>query len=447
MADTRLIVFETLLAIEKDSAAGKHLVKYVLDKYAYLTKTERAFIKCLCEGVIERKITIDYILAEFSSIPPKKMKPPIRTLCRMGVYQIMYMDSVPDHAACGECVKIAKKKGLSGLSGFVNGVLRKVAINRDDIKYPDAKTEPIRYLSVKYSCPDNIVKLFLEENGYEICEHILTKSLQPRSLYIRVNTHLISTDELAEHLRADNVTVSRFEGIDCAIKVDGVDSVANLWGYEQGYFTVQDPASMLVCLIAGIKPGDRVLDICAAPGGKSTHAADMAYPDVTVTACDLSERKVSLIKDNAGRLRLDNIETCVCDATIMNERFVNSADVVLADVPCSGLGVIGRKNDIKYNVSDQILNELPDVQKRILDNAAKYVKIGGTLVFSTCTIHKAENEDNCRYIREVLGLTPVPFDDMLPEHMRTDSARDGYLTLFNGEYDTDGFFIAKFTRR
>lgn len=442
MTNVREIAYDTLLIYDKGEQIND-LISKVLEKYSYLDKQDRSFLTRLTEGTIERCITIDYVLNLFSKVPDNKMKPPVRTILRMSVYQIMYMNSVPDSAACNEAVKLAKKRKLSNLSGYINGVLRNIARNKEQIRYPDEKTDRVRYMSVWYSCPEWIVRLLCEEYGDDCAKTVLENSVRVRPIIGRVNISRIGVDDLVnespENIKADQI-------IPYAISLHNIDKVADIDSFARGEFVIQDIASMLVGHISGIKKTDTVIDVCAAPGGKSMHAADLAS-DGQVISCDVTEEKVMKINDNLTRCGFDNVIAKCMDALECHEELIEKGDVVIADVPCSGLGVMGRKNDIKYRLKPEQMEELPRLQRRIIDNVVSYVKPGGTFIYSTCTVHKAENIDNYMYIINEKGLEPVDFYSDLPDAVTDETAKNGYIQLFGKDGVSDGFFIAKFVKK
>ena len=377
--NTRMIAFETLLEILEHGQFSHIYLKAVLDKYAYLDKNERAFITRLVNGTVERKLQLDYIIDSFSKTKAKKMKPVIRTIMRMGAYEIFYMDSVPDSATCNEYVKIAKKKGFTGLSGFVNGVLRNISRQKAEVKFTD--------LCTKYSMPQWIVDKWTAEYGKERTEKILGGFYEPQDLCIRVNLSKTTRDELKAKLEKQGISVRICDTIDSACYINGYDSLASIPEFNQGLFYIQDYSSQLVPYRAGIKDTDKVIDVCAAPGGKALHAAQIAFKG-SVEARDLTEAKVSIINENIQRTGATNIIAKQWDATEFDQEAENQYDVVIADLPCSGLGIIRKKPDIKYNQTAESLNELVQLQANILDTVCKYVKAGGTLCYSTCTINK-----------------------------------------------------------
>lgn len=426
----REIVLDTLLEIEKATVYSNQVIKAVLDKFDYLKEQEKRFIKRLAEGCVERRIELDYILDEYSTVPVKKMKPAIRCLMRMGVYQILYMDSVPDSAACNEAVKLAGKRKFVNLKGFVNGVLRKIAARKDNISLPDEDAEPVRALSVQYSMPEWIVELWLEEHGREQTRRLLEQLLAVHPVTIRF-ARQVTPQQRQDYIRswqADGIKVTQSEYLEYAYYLEGVGGVAALEGYTEGAFMVQDVSSMLCVEAAGLKEGDMVMDVCAAPGGKALLAAQTA---AHVLARDVSEAKLWRIRENVRRMGLENKVTVqLWDAVSTDTDKIESADVVFMDVPCSGLGVMGKKRDIKYNVTPESLESLVALQRRIIQGSWQYVKPGGVLMYSTCTINKRENEEACSYICENFPFTLEESRQLLPQ-----------------EAHMDGFFYARLRRK
>ena len=379
----REIALDTLMEILEHGQFSHIILKQVLDKYAYLSKQERAFINRLVSGVVERTIELDYVINDQSKTKVKKMKPLIRTALRMGAFEIYYMDAVPDSATCNEYVKLSKKRGFSGLSGFVNGVLRSVARQKGQLIYPDEST--------RYSIPQWIIDRWTEDYGANSAAEICQGLAEPDAgLCIRVNLNRISRQELADRLTNQGFIVELPEELPTAIFISNVDTIATIPEFTQGLFYIQDYSSQLVAQLAGIEDGDRVLDVCAAPGGKALHAAELAGSG-SVLARDLTEGKIALINENIKRAGATNIRAQQWDATVLDAASVEQYDVVLADLPCSGLGIIRKKPDIKYNQTPESLVELAQLQAKMLDIVCQYVKPGGRLVYSTCTVNRAEN--------------------------------------------------------
>lgn len=428
----REIVLDLLMEWEKEKAFSHKLIRDVLDKYDYLSGQEKAFIKRLAEGTIERQIELDYIIDKVSSVPVKKMKPFIRMLMRMSVYQIFYMDSVPDAAVVSEAVKLAGKRKFQNLKGFVNGVLRNIIKQRESIAYPDPNREWAKALSVKYSMPVWLVEYWKDSYGEKQTEKMLQGLIEVRPVTIRFAAHVPEKkreDWIAE-VQKSGVKVEKHPKLSYAIDLYGVEGVAALPGYDEGLFAVQDASSMMAVENAGIEPGDFVLDICAAPGGKTMLAAEKVMPQGKVQARDVSGQKVCQIEENIGRMGLANVETMVYDATVRDENMAGKADVVIADVPCSGLGVMGKKRDIKYHVTPEGLESLLKLQKDIVKNAVTYVKDGGILLYSTCTINKKENDEMVQWI-----CREYPFE------------KETMTQLFPGEDCCDGFFFARLRKK
>ncbi len=428
--NTRNLVVDILLAVTRDGEFSHIAIRDVLDKYRYLPKQDRAFITRLSQGTLERMIELDAIINQFSKTKVKKMKPVIAVILRSGVYQLKYMDSVPDSAACNEAVKLTVKRGFSGLKGFVNGVMRNIARNLDQIKLPDADKEPEKYLSVRYSVPEWIVARFIRQYGKEACEKSLEAFLQPHPTSVQVDTDRISMEEITASLQAQGITVTQNPEIKRALFLSGYEALDEIEEFENGLLYVQDTASMLAVELAAPKTGDTVIDVCAAPGGKSVYAARMIDETGHVESRDLTEYKVEMIEDNIERCQLSNMTAKVWDATEFDASAEEKADVVIADLPCSGLGVIGTKTDIKYNASEEKIQELAALQQEILQVVCRYVKPDGTLLYSTCTMTKEENEENVHKFLE----THTEFE---LEQMRQCFPYEG----------CDGFFMAKMHRK
>lgn len=456
--DIRELALGVLLEIEAGDEYSHIALRNVLEKYQYLEKQERSFLTRLVEGTLERKIWIDYVIDQFSSVKVKKQKPVIREILRMSVYQLQFMDSVPDSAVCNEAVKLAQKKGFRQLKGFVNGVLRNIARKLPEMTFPSEK-EPLRYLSVRYSMPEWIVEDWMKAYGQETAEKMLASCYEERSTVIRVNQNRIAPEELKEQLEKRGVSVKRAPYLDCALAIENYDYLGGLPEFREGLFQVQDVSSMLAVEAAGVRPGDYCMDICAAPGGKSLFLAEKTGAEGIVDARDLTEYKAAMIRENAERLGMENIRISVRDASVPDPDSEGKADVLIADLPCSGLGVMGKKTDLKYRMSREQQNELAALQKKILSVAQACVKPGGILVYSTCTVSRAENEENVFWFLENFPYEPVSLQGCLPRELEEhfpesfagerpeDTMKQGFLQLLPGIHACDGFFIAKFRRK
>lgn len=443
----REIVLDILLELNRQSEYANILISAVLEKYDYLDGREKAFIKRVSEGTVERRIQIDYVLDRFSRVPAVKMKPLIRELLRMSVYQILFMEHVPDSAVCNEAVKLAKKRKFQSLQGYVNGVLRAVVRGKEDIVYPDREQDIFTYLSVRYSVPIWLAEHLYTAYGEERCEMILQSFLYRKPVSIRMQETL-SKEERARILAAWQRAGTRVQAhpwLSYAVEVEKADGIRSLEGYETGAFAVQDVSSMLVVEAAGIRPGATVIDVCAAPGGKALHAAAKLNGTGQVIACDVTEYKTNKIEENRDRMQAGNLSARIQDARIRDEALVGLADVLIADVPCSGLGVIGRKPDIKYRVTRQSLQQIVALQKEIVGNVVQYLKPDGVMMYSTCTMNPEENERMVDWICREFGMETVSMAPELPEELKADGEK-GYLQLLPGVHRADGFFIAKLRR-
>lgn len=425
----RELSLEMLIEINEKGKYSHLVLRDVLDKYQYISKQERAFLTRLTEGTIEHQIELDYIIDSFSKTKVKKMKPLIRNLIRMSVYQIKYMDSVPDSAVCNEAVKLSRKRGFGQLSGFVNGVLRNIARNISKVKYPN-ETDINKYLSVKYSMPEWIVEQWIADYGKEKAIQILEGFYSEKPISIRTNLTKCTPVQLKERLESEGVRVEQVADLDYAFTISDFDYLMGLDSFNEGWFYVQDISSMMVAESCEVNAGDYVIDVCAAPGGKSTHIAELLGGTGMVEARDLTEYKVSLIEDNINRHELSNMKAVVWDATVHDDAADNKADVLICDLPCSGLGVLGKKTDIRYKMSKEQEAELAGLQLKILDTVHRYVKTGGTLIYSTCTIDTLENEKNVEL-----------FVERHPE-FKLVSMRQ----MYPGQTGADGFFIARLKR-
>ena len=434
--NTRELVLETLLSVEKGESYSHRALSALLDKYQYLSKQERSFITRVTLGTLERRIELDYIIDWFSKVKVKKMKPVIRCILRMGVYQLKYMDSVPDSAVCNEAVKLAGKKGFGSLKGFVNGVLRSISRNLPEVSYPSEEEKPIEAVSIRCSIPQWILRQWREDYGCEKTKSMAESFLNQERTTIRVNTMMTDREKLIDDLKKQGIQAEKLVFRDYPDFKQGLyiweyDYLLKIKEFAQGQFYVQDVSSMLPVWFLNPKEGDFVVDVCAAPGGKSIHAAQLMQGLGVVEARDLTDYKVGLIEENIARARLKNVKAVKWDALILDESLVGKADGVIADLPCSGLGVLKKKPDIRYRMTREQQEELSRLQRQILSNACQYVKPGGTLLYSTCTVNKIENEDNTAWF--------------LQNHREFSLAKE--RQIFPGESCGDGFYLAKMIRR
>ena len=444
VSDTRSIALSMLIRINEEGIFSHLVIRETFNKLAHYEKRDKALIKRLTEGTLEQQIKIDYIINQFSKKPVVEMKPLIRNLLRLSVYQIIFMSNIPDRAACDEAVKLVAKRGFSSLKGFINAILRNIIRNKDNLNLPDEAGDKLLYLSIAYSMPQWIVEKWLKEYDYEKVKIICQNLLETRPMTVRLhgNPSVEDIKMWQDNLNSIGAEAKQHPYLGYAYELHNVENIAELPCFKMGFFIVQDVSSMLVVEAAGIKADDIVVDVCAAPGGKSLHAAEKAKK---VIARDLSESKCEYIRENAARLNQTNIEISVYDATVLDETLLGKADFFLADVPCSGFGIIGKKPDIKYKNTPVSIDELVKLQRRILATVWQYVKPGGILVYSTCTINHDENEAMMEWFTE-----NYPFAyDLLPDNLSSlniEQRKSAQLKLLPGFHQTDGFFICRLRR-
>jgi len=446
MTNIRDIILDVLLEITRDGAMSHKALNSALEKNQYLSRRDRAFITRVCEGVIERMIEIDYIIDKFAQVPVARMKSVIQDILRSAVYQICFMGGVPNSAAVNEAVKLTQNRGFYNLKGFVNGVLRSVADGYEDIDYPDREEDPVKYMSVTYSTPTWLIEEWIGDYGEYATERMLKSFLTERPTTVRFKTHLTDKAAILESLREQGVTVRQASYLPYAYNISNYNFIKALKAFQKGWIYPQDVSSMLVAEVADPPKDGFVVDVCASPGGKTLHIADKMQGQGAVEARDLSADKVALIEENVTRARLLNVKCRVRDALVLDPSVSSRADVVICDLPCSGLGVIGRKPDIKYRVSQDRIRELVELQRRILTNAAAYAKPGGVLIYSTCTVSMAENQENAAWFAQNFPYKPESLDPYLPAELRQLTTSEGYLQMLPGIHDSDGFFIARFRR-
>lgn len=438
--NAREIAYKVLLDIEKNKnysnmAINKHF------KDVKLSNQDRGLATEIIYGVIENKYYIDYMIDKLSKVKTNKMEIYVKTLLRMGIYQIMFLNSISDYAAVNETVNLAKKKN-SKVSGFINGILRNVIRQKETIGEIKIKDD-IDYLAVKYSYDKWMIRNWMIHFGKDFTKELLEANGQRPSIYLRTNTLKITRDELIEKLEQQNVKAFKVHVVDEAIKVENLKDIENNVLYKEGLFTIQDISSMLVGKVMNPKEKSLVLDVCSAPGGKTTHIATLMKNTGQVVSRDIYEHKLKLIKASSKRLNLTNVDVQEFDGLSLDKDSVGKFDYVLADVPCSGLGIIRRKPEIKYKEKEEF-RDLPPIQKKILENASKYVKKGGTLIYSTCTIQDNENIDVINeFLQKNKNFELAPIDEVKVD---LDNQEKGYMKIYPNVHEMDGFFISKLIR-
>ena len=441
---TRDIVLDILLDIEQNKTFLSDALDKALRKIQFTDKKDRSFITREAEGVCEYMLSLDEIIGAFSKTPVKKLRPVIRNILRLGIYEMLFMDSVPARATISECVNMTKAHNMMKLSGFVNAILRNVDRKLAENGYHDsvsdidseakARLERIAVIfeldtiAKKYSAPEWLAEFLIKTYGEEKAEKILLASFTKKKLTIRYNRTLVTKGDLVEKLTEKGISVTEGKYSDSALLIDNIDFVRRVPGYKDGFFSVQAESSMRAVEAAGIEEGMKVLDLCAAPGGKSAYAAELLGGTGEVRSRDVSDEKTDKIEENITRLKLENVTVEKADATVYDEKLEGQFDIVIADVPCSGLGVIGRKSDIKYRLVPEDLDSLKELSFSILLNAVRYVKKGGKLLFSTCTINPSENEETTRRLLKAAKQSNL---ELIDEKL-----------FVQGIDDTDGFYYA-----
>ena len=405
-----------------------------------LTGADAALCSRIVYGVLQNQALLDFYLAAWCSQKPEHLQPPLLDILRIGLYQILFLDKIPVSAAVNESVELAKASGRGSAAGLVNAVLRRAARERGHLP-PIPDKDHIAYLSTKYSHPRWLVKRLTALLGEET-ESFLAADNTPAPLTIQVNPLKTRAEDLTAALAAQGVTARPHPWVPGCLELTGVGDLTVLDPFQKGEFLVQDGAAALVARVAGVEPGDRVLDVCAAPGGKSFSAAFAMADRGRIIACDLHENKLKRVQEGARRLGLGCVETVAADGRNFRPEWENLFDTVLVDAPCSGLGIIRKKPDARYKTLESLFT-LPVVQDAILRNAARYVRPGGTLVYSTCTILPEENQQVTEaFLAETPEFERTPFD--LPEPV---GKTEGEITLWPHRHGTDGFYICRMTRR
>lgn len=409
------------------------------------SQLDKNLITELVYGVLENQIHIDYVIKQFSTFEINKMNPYTLNLLRLGIYQLLFLNKIPGFAAVNETVNLTKKY-CKKTTGFINGVLRNIQRNKENIKLPNPEEDIIKYLSIKYSHPQWLVEMFLDDFGKDFTEGLLKANNSMPELYVRINTLKISINECIKLLVNEGYTVKQSLFIEEAIAIKGLNDIEQSGPYKKGYIQVQDFGSMLVTRILDPKEEDFIIDICSAPGGKAAHMAQLMNNKGTIIARDIHDHKLRLIEKNAERLGITIIRTENFNGSDLDEKLLNRADKVLVDAPCSGLGVIRRKPEIKYKKQSYDIRTIMFLQYDILKNASRYVKLCGELVYSTCTINPEENEE---IIRRFLDCNPnyilIDINDEY-KNLIPGNHTGNMIQLYPNIHNTDGFFISKLKR-
>ena len=441
---SRELALQILYQVNEEGAYANLALDKALFPCTWLDPRDRGFITEIVYGSVKNRGKLDYVLNQFASTKVNKMDKWTRNLLRLSLYQILFLDKVPDSAAVNEAVKLAKHYGH--VDKFVNAVLRNILRGMDGIQWPDKAKDPVQYLMVQYSFPQWMVERFIRQYGLEDAERLCDWYNQPAAMWIRTNTLKTTRAELKQILEKEGLTVSESRHTPEGLKIENAVNLHKLKSFQQGLFTVQDESSMLVELAAEPAPGQRVLDVCSAPGGKTTHMAQLMKNKGTIYACDIHKHRLDLIAENCKRLGISNVELVQQDGTKLTKRWQEPFDVVLCDVPCSGLGVLGRRADARWAKESEDIAGLCKIQKKILEEAAQLVVPGGTLIYSTCTIAPEENQE---MVKAFISEHPeYELDETLTDcWLDVDKEETGYVQFLPFIDDMDGFFIARMMRR
>ena len=443
MSNPRNTALNVLMKIEQDNAYSNIALNNAIRENK-LSGVDSSFVSALVYGVLERKITLDYIIKQYSKIPLRKIEIKTKMILRLGILQLIFMDKIPESAAVNESVNLAKKHKLQKSSGFINGILRSITRSAEKYKLPD-KSDTVLYYSVKYSAPQELVKLWINSYG-ELNTEQLLKSLGGRpKICARVNTLKNDKNSLIAELAKENVKAEEIPFLENAVSLTETGSIERLSAYKSGKLHIQDASSQLCVDFLSPKPREVLLDICSAPGGKSFTAAQYMCDRGKIFACDLYDHKLKLISDGAKRLGIHSIVTLKRDGA-SSDVSLPLADKILCDVPCSGLGILSRKPEIRYK-DNLITADLPELQYKILCQSAQYLANGGRLVYSTCTLNPAENNKNARrFLEEHPDFYGVKLS-LPPQINRAIDENDYEITLMPHTSGTDGFYIAVFGKK
>ena len=446
----REAALRALVGIDEKNAYAQSARDRILDSCDLDTR-DRAFCTQLIFGVTKHKKTIDHIIRTFSTRPIRKMDPVTRNTLRLGVYQIYCLEQIPSHAAVYECVALAKKYAHVGSAGFVNAVLRSLLRNPDAIRFPDYAQETVSHISLKHSHPEWLVSRWIKRFGPEETERLCQVNNEEPSVTIRTNTLKITRDALVLKLRREGFEAVPSDLVDEAIEVGSTGDLFNHELYSSGMFIAQDIASMLVSYVLSPKPNEHVMDLAAAPGGKTTHIAQLMGDRGQIIACDVHEHRLALISENLQRLGILSVKPMICDSRRLPDDIgAREFDKVLLDAACSGTGVLRRRADLRWQRTDEDLRDLVALQRELLESAAHLVKPGGVLVHSTCSIEPEENSEQiCDFLKEHIEFSKDHAEPYLPAGFRMAFPDQGkpFVNTYPHTHGIDGFFIARLTRK
>ena len=410
--------YEIVYGVLEEQGHSDVIFHRITDGMKTLTVQEKRFLKRLSYGAIEWAVESDAYIRHFSSLSVRRLEPSVRTVLRMALYEILHMDTVPEAVSCHEAVELLKSVAGERYAGFVNGVLRSVLRQRDEVRL-----RPWEELAL----PKNLYEYFLDRYGKKTTKKLANAFLERQpEVTIHIDSNKISVREYEEHLQSCNLQYASGHYMRDSFLIRHCEDVRSLSGYEEGWFFVQDESSMLAVLCADIQSGDTVVDVCASPGGKSMHALLRMNGQGFLSYRDISEKKLSRVRENLRRLQYTNAKGKVWDGTRADREWRERADVVLADVPCSGMGIIGKKPEIKYHALQKVEKLVP-LQREICQASLTMLRKGGVFLYSTCTICEKENEENVMWLEEHCGLKRESLDAFLPEELQNKMTAQGMI--------------------
>ncbi|MCF8010803.1 MAG: 16S rRNA (cytosine(967)-C(5))-methyltransferase RsmB [Clostridiales bacterium] len=443
--NAREVALKVLLNVEKKEAYANLALRGELGR-ANLKHVDRRFVTELVYGTVRSLKTLDWILEQFLKKPLSKQTAATRNILRMGLYQIFYMDSVPVSAACNESAEMARTYGNPGAVKYVNGVLRNIARSKENINFPGPEIDPVEYISLVHSHPQWMVRKWLDWLGYEETIRLCEANNNAAPLTVRANSLKTTLPELSSWLTEQGISVEKTSYAPEGLILNNTGGLENVSALTEGFMQVQDESSILAGHGLSPRPGAKVIDMASAPGGKSTHLAQLMGNNGKIIACDIFAHKLSLVMDNCRRLGINIVETVQEDARKLANNYRNWADYILLDAPCSGLGVLRRRPDARWRVTEQQVNEIAKLQREMMEEAARCLVPGGILLYSTCTITPQENDELIKdFLHANNNFALCSFKELLPSEIG--DMEKGYIQLFPHIHNTDGFYMARMQKK
>lgn len=443
MRETALEILNRVLS---DKSYVNPLLKQVLDQ-SDLIKSDKALLTEIVYGTLRNLKSLDWIISQFSSRNIKDIPLELINALRIGAYQIIYLDKVPDHAACNETVELVKKLINQKIANFANGVLRNLCRNKEEITWPEREDNPVKYLSVVFSHPEWLVRMWVDDFGFDETERLLKADNLRPVINLRVNTLKVEVDDFLKLLKKDKIDAKKGKYTEEIVVIEEGIEIAKIPGFDEGLFIVQDESSCLAGIAVAPDTDDSVIDACAAPGGKTTHLSQLMKNQGKITAIDISKERLRLVEDNCRRLGIENVTLVEADSSLLDGAMNEPVDKILIDAPCSGLGTLKKRPDLRWQKSEKSITEMAGLQLKMLNSLSKLVKPGGVLVYSVCTISKPETAGVIeKFLAQNDSFKPDALEDQLPVGLRKD-IQHGTIQLLPHIHLTDGMFIARLVRK